>query len=488
MKESSFKTHILIAFLILTCFVGCEKDEDPVVLPLLATLGANNITTNFANSGGLISDNGGGQISERGVCWSTSTNSTIEEAQKTIDGKGIGSYTSSLNGLISGTTYFVRAYASNEAGTAYGNEITFKTSNSFTELLTTEVSDITYQSAKSGGEVLHDGGTSVTSRGVCWGNIENPTIESNKFTQDGNDIGVFTSELSDLDPGATYFVRSYAVNEVGVSYGDQHSFTTLKTIPAISTNEPSAITTISALSGGKITSNGGAEIIDSGLCYSTQPEPSISNSKIQNTSGDYEFTLNMQQLSLGTTYYIRAYAINSQGTSYGQEYSFTTKTSNFTIGQVHEGGVIFYLDESGEHGLIVCTIASAEQEDAYNGGYSVWGCVGVNIPGSDAIEIGGGMQNTLDNVNYSCGPSTAADLCYYFIINGISDWFLPSKNELQMIYEKLSPLNLEIFENNYYWSSSEIDLNKTWVINPITGNEKDENKSSNIRSVAVREF
>ena len=129
MKEK-IKSLLKIALLfVLGLMVSCDKDNESfesVELPILTTLEANNITSSSANSGGLISEDGGGNCS-RGVCWNTSPNPTIEDSEKSEDGAEIGSFNSLLPNLTSGTTYYVRAYATNEAGTAYGNEISFTT-------------------------------------------------------------------------------------------------------------------------------------------------------------------------------------------------------------------------------------------------------------------------------------------------------------------------------------------------------------------------
>lgn len=95
-----------------------------VDLATITTVDAINISTNNAQSGGIITSAGGGSISQRGVCWSTSSFPTIAD-NFTTDGVGIGSYTSNLTGLIEGATYYVRAYAINSAGIAYGNQIAF---------------------------------------------------------------------------------------------------------------------------------------------------------------------------------------------------------------------------------------------------------------------------------------------------------------------------------------------------------------------------
>jgi uncharacterized protein (TIGR02145 family) len=97
------------------------------VMPTLTTTAASSITLTTATSGGNISSDGGATITARGVCWSTSPNPTIALSTKTTDGSGSGAFTSNITGLTANTTYYVRAYATNSIGTAYGNEINFTT-------------------------------------------------------------------------------------------------------------------------------------------------------------------------------------------------------------------------------------------------------------------------------------------------------------------------------------------------------------------------
>ena len=93
----------------------------------LSTDAASAITTNSATSGGNVTHNGGTAVTARGVCWDTSPNPTVAFATKTSDGSGNGTFTSSITGLITGTTYYVRAYATNSLGTVYGNPVIFTT-------------------------------------------------------------------------------------------------------------------------------------------------------------------------------------------------------------------------------------------------------------------------------------------------------------------------------------------------------------------------
>jgi len=96
-------------------------------IPTITTTAVSSIGTTTAVSGGDISNDGGMPVSSRGVVWSTSASPTIALSTKTTDGSGIGSFTSNISGLTSNTTYHIRAYATNSAGTAYGEELTFVT-------------------------------------------------------------------------------------------------------------------------------------------------------------------------------------------------------------------------------------------------------------------------------------------------------------------------------------------------------------------------
>jgi len=184
-----------------------------------------NITTTSATSGGKISDDVNSPVISRGVCWSTSQNPTINNS-KTVDGSGTGSFTSNITGLTTNTLYYVRAYATNRVGTAYGEQVTFTTQSADLPTITTSnITNITSSSATGGGNVTNSGSGSVTARGVCWSTSQNPTINNSK-TVDGSGTGSFTSNITGCSPNTTYYVRAYATNSVGTAYGNQVSFTT----------------------------------------------------------------------------------------------------------------------------------------------------------------------------------------------------------------------------------------------------------------------
>ncbi|MGE5456982.1 MAG: FISUMP domain-containing protein [Methanococcaceae archaeon] len=199
-----------------------------VEIPVLTTTDVTSITQTTSAAGGEITDDKGGSVTVRGVCWSTSENPTTSDS-KTSDGTGTGIFSSSLTGLTGNTTYYVRAYATNSAGTGYGSQVSFKTSPVIPTVNTTEISGIGFYSGTTGGNITSDGGSSIIQRGVCWSNSQNPTTSDSK-TIDGAETGTFISNIDNLLPGETYYLRAFAANSVGTGYGEQIQF---KTVPKI---------------------------------------------------------------------------------------------------------------------------------------------------------------------------------------------------------------------------------------------------------------
>ncbi len=193
-------------------------------LPTVTTKAVTSITTNSATCGGNVTSDGCTTVTARGVCWSTSQNPIVSNSH-TTNGTGTGDFSSSLTGLSPNTTYYVRAYATNSVGTAYGSQMGFTTPASMPTVTSSSISNITSTTASGGGYVTSTGGATVIARGVCWSTSQNPTV-SNSHTTDGTGTGSFTSNITGLTAGTTYYVRAYATNSVGTSYGAQRSFTT----------------------------------------------------------------------------------------------------------------------------------------------------------------------------------------------------------------------------------------------------------------------
>ena len=294
--------------------------------PAFATLTTNvatTVTNITAISGGNITSDGGTPVTARGICWSTSPNPTVAN-DSTRNGVGPGAFTSNISGLLGSTTYYVRAYAINTTGVAYGNQITFTTPvPTPPSLTTTALSSITSVSVATGGSIANNGGAPITARGVVWDTLANPLVTKNRSIN-GSINNIFLDTIRGLAGSRVYYVRSYATNSVGTAYGNQVVFTTLTPVmPSVTINPIDLITNVSARSGGAISSDGGAAIQSKGVVWSTFPNPTISNSRTNDGSGVGPFISQLTGLLGDSVYYVRAYATNAIGTGYSSQLSFT---------------------------------------------------------------------------------------------------------------------------------------------------------------------
>lgn len=233
-------------------------------------------------------------------------------------------------GAISGWTTPSNSTQTLTAGNTLTLSGTYIPNNSAPVVATTTVSAITQTTAQSGGNITSDGGAAVTARGVCWSTNVNPTVADSK-TIDGSGTGGFTSVITGLNAGTNYYVRAYATNSVGTGYGSARPFTTAGSIPVVTTTAVSAITQTTSQSGGNVASDGGAAVTARGVCWSTDPTPTIADNKTTDGSGTGSFTSAITGLNTGTNYYVRAYATNSMGTGYGSALQFTTSGAPGTV-------------------------------------------------------------------------------------------------------------------------------------------------------------
>jgi uncharacterized protein (TIGR02145 family) len=392
-----------------------------VQLPILNTNPVNNITAFTAYCGGNIASDGGSPVTVRGLCWNSAPNPTTANF-KTTNGSGAGSFNANLNALSASTLYYVRAYATNSAGTSYGNEVSFTTANGSITLTTTAITAITVNSATSGGNITNNGGASVTMRGVCWNTSPFPTTANSKTTN-GPGNGVFVSELTGLAANTLYYVRAYATNSLGTSYGNQQSFTTLSGIITLTTAEVTEITTTTAISGGEITNDGGSPVTARGVCWSTSQNPTIADSTTIDGSGNGVFVSNLAGLLPDTLYYVRSYATNGVGTFYGNEISFTTLLSFLSCGDV-----VNY------HGQNYNTVLIGTQcwfKENLN--------VGTMIPGASEQTDNGTIEkycydNNPENCNVYGGLYQWDEMMQYTIVPGVqgicpANWHLPTDAE-----------------------------------------------------------
>jgi hypothetical protein len=219
----------------------------------------------------------------------------------------------------------------------------------------------------------------------------------------------------------------------------------------ISNTKVSAITQIRATISASITSNGGNEITERGVCYDTMPNPTIASMKMVYDSAKVDsFSLRISELRPNKKYYARAYATNSKGTGYGEEVSFTTRSVQ--LGDFFQGGTVFYIDATGTHGLI-----AALQGLDYS---AEWGCKGVSIPGTTTI-VGSGKANTLAITKGCKTAGISARWADQLDNLGFTDWYLPSKDELTEMFKQRKTV---VLNGAARWSSSEADANSAWAL------------------------
>lgn len=471
------------------------------------TIPSGTITTTSAKVKGTVNNNGGFTVTARGVCWNTTGNPDMEDSH-TSNGSGNGSFTANLSNLTPGATYYVRAYATNSKGTAYGEEKTFSTRNGSVAMTLSTPSNVTATSATFSVNITDDGGADVTARGICWGTSPNPTA-SGSHVASGSGTGTFSATANNLSTSTTYYVRAYATNAAGTSYSSQVTVTTTSGKPVVSTGSINNITATSATCSGNATSDGGFSITAKGFCWSTTQYPTVSEQHSTCGSGIGSFSGSLTNLQINTTYYVRAYATNSTGTSYGEQVSFTTANGLPTVttvapslsgttvasgGQVtNDGGFavtargICYgiypnpdLSSSYTHttegsgtGYFTSTFTLAQGSGMYY----------VRAYATNANGTSFGTQYTVEHPydtlptfihnghTYKVAPDAgitrrnqndAISYCNTLTAYGYSDWRLPTKEELLTMCLHKEEIG-GFVSNAYYWSSSYNGSNRYFV-------------------------
>ena len=423
-----------------------------VIPTLAATTAATVITGTSAISGGNVTNNGGSTITERGVCYSTTANPTTANTKIIDPSPGLGVFVSNLTGLTSGTTYYVRSYATNSSGTGYGTQISFTTLQIPPTIITTAASSITSTTATSGGSyTLNGGGGNLWNYGIAYSTVPNSPTPTYVQTGTTPVPTPFTTNLTGLLGNTTYYIRAYIQgywNGAGsYDYGNELSFTTAAPVlPTVSTTAVTNIGAYSATSGGNVTNNGGAVVTTRGICWGTSPNPDTLGFKSASGSGNGIFVISPGSLLASTTYHIRAYAVNSIGVAYGNDVSFTTCGAPlFNIGDNVGGGIVFYVDCTGQAGLIAAPVDQ--------GSGIPYGCEGT-VTGATGTAIFSGVANTAAILAACNTPGIAAQLCASYNGGGFTDWYLPSSGELQEMYNHYALLNLTSGLMTY-WSSTE---------------------------------
>lgn len=298
-------------------------------LPGVTTGTIDEITSSSARAKGKITSLGNvTSLKAYGHVWSTDPEPTLENAKSTDLGEtdSAESFVSDLKELDVAANYYVRAYATNEKGTSYGEVMTFVTLKTEAKVETAEVVDIVHNAATAGGKLVISGGHKITERGVCWGSEPMPNMEGNCM-QSGSSDDIWTCRITGLEMENTYYVRAYVKTSEGtVFYGADKKFTTTKEVRFATLAEVtvSNITTVGASFAGKISSNGNSKVTECGFCWSGKEEPTTEDSKTLCDVSSADMGATVSGLEDGKTYYVRAFATNAMGTAYSESVEFTT--------------------------------------------------------------------------------------------------------------------------------------------------------------------
>ena len=469
-------------------------------IPSIVTNPVSGITSNSASYSGRVTNANGSIVIERGIVYSITPNPNIYWPSRKINiGKDTGLFniTTTMSAsddyfLQPSTTYYARAYAITENNiTKYGNQVTFTTLNLTPPTVTTQaVTNITAFSAKFNGTITNTNGNLVLKRGFVLSPNANPTIHPEIFSiyrnavdvwivdasntsgsdytqfkywtgiKQGGGVGTFNSDSINrsfqipflLTPNTQYFVRSFAVAENNtITYGNQVTFNTLNVI----TSSPvTGVTSNSATFGVNITNVDTNLITSRGIQIGVSPNQlkttlnytgSFGNGSFSKTSG---LSLNDELLTPNTVYYVRAYVqLNDIGSVFGNLDSFTT----LPVGQTGPGGGKVFFDKGNNAGGWRYLMAAPSDQSTG----ITWGCDTSSNQISGTLKTVGSGETNTSLIVAGCPGNNAAKLCDNLILGGQNDWFLPSIDELYLMYINLHLNNLGGFATQTeYWSSS----------------------------------
>jgi hypothetical protein len=445
-----------------------------------------------------IEDNGGYKIESKGFTIIEDGPTATADDEIIVSGSNLGSFQTSVNGLISGTTYNVRAFASNGNEYVESNERSFTTptTTGTVNLITNTATAITTNSSNVSGAFLDDGAQIFIAKGIIYATFISPDLMNNEgLTDVGAGNTDFESSITGLLEDTQYYAVAYATNENGDSFfGNEITFNTLPFIPpTVTTPTINDIFLHTVLITGEITSEGTMPITAKGVVCGQSPNPTLEiNDAITDEGGGVgDFSSQVTGLETNISYFARAYAVSEAGVGYGNEISFTTIGIG---GNGPAGGIVFY-DDGVSGGMEVAV-------DSYEV-IMQWGCATLQTNTINTF-VGSGHTNTdvivafhNDLVDYALDPTqcsgtndgtVAAWYCDQFELNGHIDWFLPSEDELNLIYTNLHVVGYGNFTDDYYWSSTEVTDIRARALDFWKGLYIDGDKTSAYKVRPVRKF
>ncbi len=300
--------------------------------PTAVTAAATGIGSTTATLNGTVNANNNSTTVTFQYGPDTDYGRTAAAAQGPVTGSTDTAVSAAVDLLVPNSTVHYRVVAVSSTGTAYGADMTFFTGALPPTATTAAASGIGTESAALNGVVNANNGTTTvtfeygtdTGYGFSAAADQSPVTGS---TDTAVSIGVIG-----LTPDTTYHFRVRAENSAGTVYGADMTFTTdIVRLPTVTTAPVTKIGFKTAKSGGNVTDEGGSPVTARGVCWSTAPNPTVAGDFTVNDYGPGLFNSTMNQLTGNTAYYVRAYATNSYGTAYGEEFQFTTNSKNVRV-------------------------------------------------------------------------------------------------------------------------------------------------------------
>ena len=416
------KKALLIIGMIVIFFAGCRKDD---VLEA-SKVEMKDVTMERGWEHVKMSGEYSYPQALEGMKIIVSSNENMGESVEYVCALEGKKFDVTIDNLEAGVTYYYRYEYDNGYDKARGDKANFVTVGK-PIVVTNNVVNITKNSAVLSGSVTNnDVENKINVRGFCWSKNTNPTISgshNNNGSSSGTGTSSFTYNLSYLESNTKYYVRTYARTDWGVVYGEVKSFVTKGeepeiTLPTVTTNSVSNITSNSAACGGDVTSDGNGTVTARGVCWSETSEPKINNlysEESNDGTGTGSFTSSLTNLKANTKYYVRAYAINEAGTVYGEVKSFVTETISGT-----ENGHD-YVDLGLPSGLkwATCNVG-ANSLESY-GNYYAWGEISTKVTylTTNSLTYEKNMNDISGNAKYDAATA-----------NWGGNWRMPTRDEL----------------------------------------------------------
>ena len=324
------------------------------------------------------------------------------------------------------------------------------------ELTTNPVQVVAGNIVILGGNISNKGGSAIFKRGVCWNKTDNPTRLDNNFLEDYYDTDgdfSFQTNINNLEPNTQYYVRAYCENEKGIQYGNTLNFLTGE---VVSTSIVHDIETDNALLRGQVYQENSSASARVGFVYSTSPNPTVNNMTVlTDIVGSAPYEINVLNLLPNTTYYVRAYInLNFNGdVFYGQQQQFKTTGYFGPAG----GYVAFDKGETIDGWRYLEIHPTTLNYDISWSNGAAWGNNSSFLSGT-LSQFGMGLANTSLISSNLTDANCAAKLCNNLSLNGYTDWFLPSSEELLLVSNSLRRAGYSV--GGYAWTSTQYDANQ----------------------------